>query len=320
MDEETFLVTSLKRFYNAHLVTWQRLHSDNGNRIYRLDLANNQNWVLRLFSSEDESALHLVAVLLFLGQQGYPAEQLVRAVNSDVLVRYEDTLLLMTHFVEGSPVDYSPSTLHLLGKALGKLHSLSIEGTSELPKAEMVPPPELAYALSELAKVADSVPEALQKHYEILIKAINSVNRCEDAPMTIIHNDCHPGNAIRTSLEQVRLIDWHGAGLGPAVIDVGFLLVSCEIPFLSIPPLVVDTRRIPAIIDGYCQHYISTSLELDLLPDAIRFRSLVYGAVGFANAISKHCAEKYDTEWWWLRYQAANEVAARARLCFEKYV
>lgn len=313
MDEETFLVTSLKRFYNAHLVTWQCLHSDNGNRIYRLDLANNQNWVLRLFSAEDESALHLADVLLFLGQQGYPAEQFVRAVNSDVLVRYKDTLLLMTHFVEGSPVDYSPSTLHLLGKALGKLHSLSLEDTSELPKAEMVPPPELA-------KVADSVPEALQKHYEILIKAINSVNRCENAPMTIIHNDCHLGNAIRTSLEQVRLIDWHGAGLGPAVIDVGFLLVSCEIPFLGIPSFSADIERIPTIIDGYCHYHTLTPIELDLLPDAIRFRSLVYGAVSFADAISKHSAEKYDTEWWWLRYQAADGIAARARRCFEKYV
>ncbi len=104
------------------------------------------------------------------------------------------------------------------------------------------------------------------------------------------------------------------------MIDVGFLLVSCEIPFLGMPPFVADVERMSAIIDGYCHYHILTSMELDLLPDAIRFRSLVYGAVSFANAISKHSAEKYDTEWWWLRYQAADDIAARARQCFEKYL
>ncbi len=319
MNEEIFLFTCLKQFYNAHLVTWQRLHSDYGNRIYRLDITSNQRWVLRLFATNDESALHLANVLLFLEQQAYPAEQLVYAVNGDALVRYEDTLLVMTHFVEGVPVDYFPSTLHLLGKTLGTLHSLSVVDV-ELPKAEMLPAPELAYALSELSKVAEEVPEPLQKHYDMLVDAIHRVNHCENVPVTIIHNDCHPANAIRTSLEQVKLIDWHGVGLGPAVIDVGFLLVSCEIPFLSTSSFVTDARRIPAIIDGYCQHHVLTSMELDLLPDAIRFRSLVYGAVSFANAIGKRSAEKYDNEWWWLRYLAADDIADRARKCFERYL
>jgi Ser/Thr protein kinase RdoA (MazF antagonist) len=320
MDEETFLFTSLNQFYNAHLVTLQRLHSDNGNRIYRLDMANNQRWVLRLFAADDESALQLADVLSFLEQQGYSAEQLVHAVNGDVLVRYEDNLLLMTHFIEGSPIDYSPSTLYLLGKVLGKLHTLNTVNALELPKAEMLPAPELSYALSELAKVAEEVPELLQKHYDVLVNAIYGVNRCENAPVTIIHNDCHPANAILTSSKQVKLIDWYGAGLGPAVIDVGFLLVSCEIPFLGTPQSVIDAERIPTIIDGYCQYHTLTAMELDLLPDAIRFRSLVYGAVSFAHAISEQRVEKYDNEWWWLRYQAADDIADRARTCFEKYL
>ncbi len=49
MNEDISLITSLKQFYNAHIVAWQRLHSDNGNRIYQFDIANNQRWVLRVF-------------------------------------------------------------------------------------------------------------------------------------------------------------------------------------------------------------------------------------------------------------------------------
>lgn len=300
----------LKQFYSVSLTNWQPLHSDNGNRIYRLDLADGQHWVLRIFAANDQSVASLAYILSFLERQSYLAEQIVHAVNNDVVVRYENMLLLMTHFVEGIPIDYSVPALYLLGKTLGKLHALSIENTPMLPKAEMLPAPELVYAWTELIKVADSVAKALHQQYDTLANAVSMLNRCENAPLVIIHNDCHPGNAICTSSKEVLLIDWHGAGLGPAVIDVGFLLASCEIPFQGIAPFEVNQERIPAIIDGYCQYHILTPTELDLLPDAIRFRALVYSAVSFANAISKHEAEPYDSQWWWQCYTRADEIAA----------
>ena len=228
--------------------------------------------------------------------------------------------LLITRFVGGVSVDYSSSDLYLLGNTLGKLHALSIVDAPMLPKAEMLPASELAYVWSELIKVADRIPKVLQPYYNILAEAIHTLNRCESAPLVVIHNDCHPGNAIRISSEEVLLIDWYGAGLGPAVIDGGFLLVSCEIPYLGLSSLSPGEDRMAAIIDGYCQSSILTSMELDLLPDAIRFRSLVYGAVSFANAISKREAKPYDSQWWWMRYTGADEIAARARARFEKYL
>ena len=318
MNNDTFLITILRQFYSVSLIKWQLLPSDNGNRIYQLDLADGQRWVLRIFSANDQSVVSLAHILSSLEQQSYPAEKLVRAVNNDAVVRYEDMLLLITRFVEGIAVDYSSPALYLLGKALGKLHALRVVDMSMLPKAAMLPAPELAYARSELLKVADSVPIALQPQYDILEKAIHTLNRCESTPLVVIHNDCHPGNAIRTSSEEVLLIDWHGAGLGPAVIDIAFLLVSCEIPFRGTPPFNINKERIAAIIDGYCQHHTLTSTEMDLLPDAIRFRALVYGAVSFANAISRHETKPYDSEWWWIRYIRADEIAARARTCFER--
>ncbi len=279
-----------------------------------------QSWVLRVFSTDDQSILTLAHVLSFLERQSYLAEQIVYSVYDNGVVSYEDKLLLVTHFVEGTPVDYSAPALHLLGKSLGKLHALSVEDMPMLPKAEMLPASELAYAWSELIKVAERIPKVLQPYYNILAEAIHTLNRCESSPLVLIHNDCHPGNAIRTSSQGVVLIDWYGAGLGPAVIDVGFLLVSCEIPYLGLSSFSPSEDRMTAIIDGYCKHHNLTSMELDLLPDAIRFRALVYGAVSFANAISKREAKPYDSEWWWMRYTRADEIAARARARFEKYL
>ena len=319
MNEDILLVSVLRQFYSINLVAWQPLHSDNNNRIYQLNLANDQRWVLRIFSFDDQSVTSLAQILLFLAQQGYPAEQVVTAVNNDAVVKNEGLQFLVTRFVEGFPVNYLPSTLHLLGKTLGRLHALSVVNTTALPMAEMLPTPELAYAWLQLANVADIVPNILQPDYDRLANAVYTLNRCENAPLVVIHNDCHPSNAIRTSSKEVLLIDWLGAGLGPAVIDVGFLLVSCEIPFGGMPLFSISKERISAIIDGYCKYRTLTSMELDLLPDAIRFRALVYGAVSFANAISKHEAERYDAQWWWVRYTSADEIAARARMCFKKY-
>ena len=320
VDEAIFLATFVRQYYSESLSTWRRLHSDYGNHIYQLNLEDGQRWVLRVFSADDQSVFSLARMLAFLAEQSYQAEQIVHTIHNDAIVSYEDKLLLVTRFIEGVPVDYSDSALHLLGETLGKLHALRVEDMSILPKAEMLPAPELAYAWSELSKVADNVPIVLQQHYNVLAQAIHTLNRCKNAPLVIIHNDCHPANAIRTSSNEVVLIDWLGAGLGPAVIDVGFLLASCEIPFHELLPIDPDKKRLPTIIDGYCQYHTLTPLELNVLPDSIRFRALVYGAVSFALAISRHQAKPYDSERWWLRYTHADEIADRARACFERYI
>lgn len=319
MNEDIFLTTLVRQFYSGSLITWQPLPSDYGNRIYQLNLADGQWWVLRVFSADNQSVFSLAHILSLLEGQCYPAEQIVRSMYNDVIMSYEDKLLLITRFVKGIPVDYSDAALHALGKTLGKLHALHVEDTSMLPKAEMLPATELAYAWSELSKVADNVPIALQQYYDVLAEAIHTLNRCENAPLVLIHNDCHPGNAIHTSSNEVVLIEWQGAGLGPSVIDVGFLLASCEIPFEGVASLDFEQERMLAIIDGYRQYHNLNSMELGLLPDAIRFRALVYGAVSFANAIRRHEAKPYKSEWWWMRYAHADEIAARARVCFERY-
>ncbi len=66
MNEDILLVSVLKQFYSINLVAWQPLHSDNDNRIYRLNLTNDQRWVLRIFSSDDQRVTSLAQILFFL--------------------------------------------------------------------------------------------------------------------------------------------------------------------------------------------------------------------------------------------------------------
>lgn len=154
--------------------------------------------------------------------------------------------------------------------------------------------------------------------YETLVTAIQRIDPCEDLPHVLIHNDCHPGNAVVTPNGTVAFIDWEGAGWGAAVIDVGFLLSSCDTESPWTPRLPPNPKRVQAVIDGYCQYHILTPSEVDRLVDAMRFRALVYGAGSFASAVRAQKPEE-DNPWWWTRYTAAAGIADRARQRFAHY-
>jgi len=205
----------------------------------------------------------------------------------------------------------------LLGATLGRLHALQPIATTPaaLPLAEMRPVNEISWALSQITGVKAQVPKYLYARYDTLVAALHNIRPCEELPRVVIHNDCHTANAVRTAAEQVILIDWEGAGLGPAVLDVGFLLSSSDTESRWTPALPPDPARVAAVVDGYCQYHMLTPAELEYLPDAIRFRAIVYGACSFAASIARDGKEDEDL-WWWRRYNAAEEIAERAIRCF----
>lgn len=329
-DDLRLLATLIERRYGAEKAMLQPLPSESGKRIYRVEHAHGPRWVLRVYETGSSSAAQALATtLLFLEDQAYPAERIVRSLDDHVLVTTDyGRQLLMTTFLEGTATDYSPATLRVLGATLGRLHALQLTAAHplarSLPLAEMRPANELPWALEQLTSVAVHVPRRLQSWYDKLTAALRSIDLCEDLPRVLIHNDCHPDNTVHTSCRQVLLLDWEGAGLGPAIIDVGFLLASCDTESPWTPPLPPDPARVEAVIAGYGQHHRLASAELDRLPDAIRFRALVYGAVSFANAIASKTQPADNTEqafashWWWQRAQAADEIADWARKQFER--
>jgi Ser/Thr protein kinase RdoA (MazF antagonist) len=230
-------------------------------------------------------------------------------------------VLLVTTFIAGRPLAYDPPTLYRLGANLGRLHQLGVPSDrgadAVFPAAAMRPAPELAYARSELTAVADRLLPGQQEGYTTLLQAIDRLDRCETLPTMLIHNDYHPGNAVDVGADVV-LIDWEGAGTGPAVLDVGFLLASCATESPWTPRLAHGPARVAAIVDGYCQHRQLSDLELASLADAIRFRALVYGACSFAEAVRRGARVSFE-EWWWQRYQAADAIAEHTAHRFRQH-
>jgi Ser/Thr protein kinase RdoA (MazF antagonist) len=97
--------------------------------------------------------------------------------------------------------------------------------------------------------------------------------------------------------------------------------------WVAIPPSVFQTwatpippapGRVEAIVDGYASFRIPTQEELDWLPDAIRFRGLLYGAAHLTETVAQGCGSVTET-WWWDRYEAAEALAERVRRRFNRY-
>ena len=70
------------------------------------------------------------------------------------------------------------------------------------------------------------------------------------------------------------LVDWDGAGLGPPLLDLGYLLVACHAFLPEWPQIRPNRDRIHAVLDGYS--------AVRPLPDGERER--LADAVGFAEA------------------------------------
>jgi Ser/Thr protein kinase RdoA (MazF antagonist) len=323
MNDMSKLEKLLRSLYGLTNISLHSLNSDSGKLIYCVEQEHRQTFILHAYPLQhNKSLLELIAILSFLEAQGYPSERIVTAKSGTITTAHDGWQFLLTTYIAGVPADYALPTLYKLGAALGHLHTLYVpplNTTHPLPQAEMLPQREITYAVSQLRNAEQFLPGSLYRRYDEITAALYALDLCDNLPSVLIHNDAHPGNAICTPTGQTVFIDWEGAGLGPAVIDLGFLLASCDTPSPWTPPLSPDPKRVEAIVAGYCEHHLLTSTELKLLPDAIRFRALVFGAASFASAIREYGGEDQD-QWWWARYEAAEDIAERAEKCIKMIV
>ncbi len=315
MDDLRELESLVQTHYDAAPTSVRLLAGGWDGSVYLVTRSPRPAWVLRVVSRK--SAERDVLVLSFLESQHYPAPRIIRSLSGCRATPYGEQSVLVTAFIDGAPAGFSPRIFYGVGETLGRLHTLDSAEARTLTPAEMLPVTDMVIALEWLAEAEPRLPPGLRGQHDQLVGAIRGIRSYDHLPQALIHNDCHPGNAILTS-EGPIMIDWHGAGLGPPVVDLGFLLISCEIAPSWVAPLTPNSDRVVAIVDGYARYRTPTRDELDWLPDAMRFRSLLYGAAHIAKCVERGLETVSET-WWWERYEAADEVANRVRLRLEGY-
>lgn len=246
--------------------------------------------LLRTFVNETD-ARKLAHILLHLREFQFPCQRLLDHKSNEVI----------TEFIPGVTLDTnaSLSQLKATGTLLARLHAIPVNDT--LPAAQMLPEEELKFAYSCLQRAG---AENLTGN---LIENIKSFPSLAHLPRCIIHNDIHLGNVIMGG-ERLSFIDWEGAGLGPSIIDVGFLLSSVYPRSL----FHVLEERVRAILSGYLAVRKLEEIELEFLLPAIEFRPLVFLS---ALALKRSNGEEEDkalSEWFLARYTNSSLIAAIA--------
>jgi Ser/Thr protein kinase RdoA (MazF antagonist) len=300
---ETATTQILEDVYQAGALQLTRL-AHGTKDVFRVQRAAAPDWMLRIYPVTDPAPVHdpvytLAQLLVFLEQQQYPAERVVRTITGALTTRIGAWHVLVTTYL-GSPLqawqpastsETAPSPTHAdaakrdpqllssIGALLGRLHALDTTG----PDAELIRAPglqaasELAWASGQLAQIQGGVPAHLQEELVRLNRRMQQIRSFDACPQTIIHGDGHLGNVVITPANDYVFIDWEAAGRGAAVTDLGQLLSASVEP----SDTILHVAGIQAIIDGYCAYRKVSSIERDLLPDALRFRILVTLAGAF---------------------------------------
>jgi Ser/Thr protein kinase RdoA (MazF antagonist) len=300
---ETVTAQILQDVYQAGAMQLARL-AHGTKDVFHVQRASAPDWIMRIYPVTDRAPSRdrvraLAQLLVFLEQQQYPAERVVRTIDGALTTRIGAWHVLVTTYL-GSPLHvwqpastggtdpshmqagtakHHPQLLFRIGALLGRLHALDTTG----PDAELIRAPglqaasELAWASGQLGQLQARVPAHLQEEYARLTRRMQQIRPFDTCPQTIIHGDGHLGNVVITPTSEYVFIDWEAAGRGAAVTDLGQLLSS------SVEPSDDALHRagIQAIIDGYCAHRRVSQIERDLLPDALRFRILVTLAGAF---------------------------------------
>jgi len=252
--------------------------------VYRVDPHDVPTLVARLFPAV--RPLHRAEgdadVLRFLEQHDYPAERLA---HSEPLSTHEGQALLLTRFIEGSPLsDRSERTFHILGDLLGRLHRLPEGGggcarpggaihSFTLDEGSLRDEVEAAMSWLEEA----DIPEKSRGLYDSMIECVSQLDFGNRLPQALLHPDPVPKNFIATRNGSIVPIDWTGAGRGPRAHSLAFLLL-CAVGESRWNP---NSSRVDAVVDGYRRHVTLEDEELPAIAVAMPLHVLVGDCASF---------------------------------------
>ena len=196
--------------------------------VYRVGRRDGPDWVARVFAADRPVAAAEgdAAMLVRLEQQEFPAE---RCAAQEPVSVHEGQGVLVTRYVEGTRADGSRRTFGRLGGLLGRLHALPSDhvrdggGWHHLVH-QGSPAGEIAAARSLLDAAAPGLPADQEPLLAALGAELDRADGCAGLPQALIHPDFGPANTIAASDGGLVLVDWTGAGRGPRLFPLAFLL------------------------------------------------------------------------------------------------
>ena len=275
------LVAHLRDRYGIDAVRATQL-SQHVDYVMRIDRNDGDPWVARAFPPARPAvgAEGDAAILRFLERHGYPAERLAAP---DAVSDLEGSAVLVTQFVANRslpPDRWGP----LMGDLLGRLHALPLDESVARPGGaeggdstrEGSPRQDLLAALAFLDSVDTKVMASDRAEFEVLRERVRGADAGDGLPESLVHGNFLAGNpdhAVMTDDGPV-VVNWKGAGRGPRLVDLGWVLWGCW----------RETDAIP-VVDAYRRHVELTEEELDRLEAVMAIRPLYLTSFGYRRNI-----------------------------------
>jgi Ser/Thr protein kinase RdoA (MazF antagonist) len=236
------------------------------------------SWVARVFPAGRRAAAEGDAEILdWLAAQDYPAERCATA--DPVSERQDGRVVLVTQAVPFIPRSQRRSAvkdaggIRGLGALMGRLHTLpqgpgacTRPGGAWHHMALGAPADELEAAREMLDEARSRASARDLASFDVLEDALDLADDCDGLPEALIHPDFVLANVVATAEPSMVLVDWSGAGRGPRLWSLAFLLLAEG---------AKDLRRVELALAGYRRHVQLEPEELERLEAAIPARPLV---------------------------------------------
>ena len=274
--------------------------------VLAVELADGDRWIARVFPAARPVAAARgdAALLAWLSASAFPAE---RPAAEDPVSVLEGQAVLVTEFVDGGRAGSDDATYRRLGELAGRLAALDPPRSLKRPGggwhllAEQGDPAEEVAACARLLAAAaprsglrGSAPRAE------LTAALAGAEDCAGLPRALIHADLVVTNTVAGPGDQLTLIDWSGAGYGPRLWSLAYLLWTAGQGRAS---------HVNAVVDGYRSHVTLQAAERERLPAAIAARPIVFAS--WAAATGRRPLDEAAGELASI-HQRARAIAARA--------
>ncbi len=280
--------------------------------VFHVERDDGPSWVARVFpaSRPVESAQGDAEILQTLERSDFPAE---RCAHPDPVSTHCGQPVVVTEYVPGKTPVGTEANLRRLGDLLGRLHTLPASpGAWARPGGAWHhlafhggPREEIAAAVSLLDDAEPRVQVAERPLHRVLRDELVQADDGHDLPHAPVHPDFVPPNVIASPRGDMVVVDWTGAGTGPRVASLGFLLWVAG----GKSPRCVD-----AVVSAYRSHVHPEPEELDRLPAFVGARPLIFGCWGFCTGSQR--LSEVVTQSTADRASAA-KIAARARAQFD---
>jgi Ser/Thr protein kinase RdoA (MazF antagonist) len=276
MPEPEELQAHLSQQYGIRVQAMLTLDQD----VTLLRRSDGPNWVARVFSADRAAAAVEgdAEILRWLATTGFPAE---RCAHEEPVSLLDGRAVLVTEAVGSVPLAQRRKTvkdaggLKRLGGLLAGLSKLDPpSGAARRPggawhhATDGTPAAELALVGEWLEQAEAEAPARELGVFSSLQEELDLVDDGHGLPEAFIHPDFVLANVVATPEPGMVVVDWAGAGIGPRLWPLAFLLWAEG---------AKDPRRAALVLSGYRSEVQLTPEEGDRLAAMMRARPLIFG-------------------------------------------